>query len=408
MKFNIDQELQKAEELKFPDWQKAMSKETALNVYVPLSVEYFTNKSAGLPIKTTPESDLEVFKSMFYSRFEYLRDEELPKVLDLNDTAAVADFYRFRCKLLGFEQDWITDDLSSDDILNQFRDYFWDKYRNYLLNPATGQYMFDSQAYHSDVFPAFMLGSGGWLAIEPAYRYGIDLVGIYRKTEDTDPISLWSYRDEGYLYQKWRDILFANEIKATGENAEILVLGGGGLPEIRHTGYMEECADIMKTQKFYVCDPDDSIVPEFLFQNCNQELFKNIDYRKTDLKTMLGVMMQEKRQFDMIYTKGLMSFVLDQMPDIIGAAMQMLKPGGKICFDLQIKHFAMMRNACVFQWGGGDSSFRIELKPLEELQQVVYAAVDALNIPRENVDMSNIMHDATAGDPFGVTVIIKK
>lgn len=400
--FDINEQLLMFDQLKYDGCEAAMTKERAFSFYIPTSLKYFEGLKKGEnPEETSQEKQKEI-KDSFYRICERLKETELPKEF-LSDTKNVERFYRHRGQMLGIPTDFLKPEMSGEEIFSAWTDAYWKKVEPLLKNPALGEYMFASRAKDSELFWCFLVGSASYLAIETAYRFGFTPVGTFREATLDDPLSLWTYRDEAYLYQKWRDDQFRSEI----ENAtEALALGAGGMPEIRRTGFLDGKSEI--SQNIFACDSDPRIDFEFLASELPEKIREKIDYRKVDLSTMLAMMMKEERTFDLIYIKGVLSFMTDRIEPVTAAVMQLLRPGGKFLFDMQLSHFAMLRDACIFGWGGGASDAKIELLPKDDAMKIVYNATDNLGISRGRIPEPVVMKDPFIGDEFGMNVTILK
>lgn len=403
--FNLSTELEMYDKLKYPGCEEAMSKEKAFSFYIPVSTKYFGELlSGGKPEETAPDKMAEI-KDSFYRICAQLRREEISEEF-LSDHAKVAEFYRHRGRMLGIDTSFITDEMSGEEILNGWVAAYWQKVEAPIKNPALGEYMFASRAKDSEMFWCFLAGSAGYLAIETAYRWGFDPLGIYREARLSDPLSLWTYRDEAYLYQKWRDNEFMKEIYKAGS---VLALGAGGMPELRRTGYFTETST-WREQDFYACDPDPRIDFDFLMNEMPYPSRARIDYRGVAMSAMITAMLSEGRKFDLIYIKGVMSFMMKQLRPVIQAAMGLLNKGGRFVFDLQLKHFAMLRDACIFGWGGGASAEKIELLSLPEAMDKVNLALDELSNlghARPHLTGPIVMKDPFLGDEFGMNLILE-
>ena len=401
--FDIKKQLEMFDKLKYDGCESAMSKERAFSFYIPVSLSYFKTLSEGKTPEETKKSDLDDIKTSFYAICEHLKNTELSNDF-LENPAKVADFYRHRGKIIGLDTSFINDSLSGEEIFRLWVDAYWQKVEPLLKNPALGEYMFASKAKDSEMFWCFLSGSASYLAIETAYRYGIDPVGIYREATLSDPLSLWTYRDEAYLYQKWRDDQFMQEI-ADAKN--ILALGAGGMPEIRRTGYLEN-AENWRTQHFTACDSDPRIDFDFLMDNQPEAAKSRIDYHHLDIKSMFEKALRENRRFDLVYIKGVLSFMTDMIKPVIETALMVLEPDGKLLFDLQLSHFAMIRDSLIFGWGGGNSTSKIKLLSTDDALSVVRAATDALGLKPRQLPLPVIMKDPFYGDDFGMNVEIIK
>ena len=400
--FKIEDELKMFEKLKYDGCEEAMTKEKAMGFYIPVSVKYFKEKAEGKVTDQTSETSMEKIRDVFFETCYRLRVKEFSDDF-FDDRQQIAEFYTHRGKMLGIDTSFIRPELSGDEIFEKWIEAYWRKVSPPILNPALGEYMFASRAIDSEMFWCFLIGSAGYLAIETAYRYGFDPVGIYRQATLDDPLSLWTYRDEAYLYQKWRDDKFLEKIKQADD---ILALGAGGMPELRHTGYFEQ-SRIWSIQNFFACDPDPRIDFDFLMSYQMLGARERINYRRLTMSDMICELVNEGRQFDLIYVKGVISFMKDVLGPLTQAAMDLLRPGGKFIFDMQLSHFAMMRDACIFGWGGGDSKTKIELLPLNDATAFVIKTIEESTERYGKID-TEVFEDPFYHDPFGMNVIVEK
>lgn len=401
--FSFDKELEMFKKLDYEGCEETMTKEKALGFYILVSQKYFKEKAEGKITEQTSDTAMKKIKDDFVATCYRLKNYELGDDFFKN-ASRVAKFYRHRGQMLGIDTSFITEEMTGEEIFDQWVEVFFKKVEPLLLNPALGEWMISADMTKSEMFWSFLSGSGGYLALETAYRYGFDPVGVFKKTGNEDHLSTWTYRDEGYLFTKWRDDQFKQRI-AKAKN--ILVLGAGGMPEIRRTGYFEE-TDAWKNQNFFACDQDPRIDFDFLMNDFPKEARERIDYRKVNISEMLGMMAKEGRKFDLIYVKGVVSFMMSSFSPLTQAVMGLLEPGGEFMFDMQLVHFVMARDALYFGWGGGDSVAKIELLPLDKAENFVNGVMGDLKIPKEQVSKPIVMRDPIYNDPYGAIFIVTK
>ncbi|MDO4967459.1 MAG: class I SAM-dependent methyltransferase [Candidatus Saccharibacteria bacterium] len=400
--FNIDKELETFQKLNYDGCEETMSKEKALGFYIPVSQKYFKEKAEGHITEQTSEQAMKKIKDDFFGTCYRLKKDELGDDFFKN-RRRVAEFYEHRGQMLGIDTRFILVKMDGDEIFDKWVEAFWLKVEPLLLNPALGEWMFAADMTKSEMFWSFLSGSGGYLALETAYRWGFDPVGVFKRASDEDHLSAWTYRDEGYLFTKWRDAQFMEQILGA---SKILSLGAGGMPEIRRTGYLNRYT--LESQQFFACDRDPRIDFDFLMSDFSPEDRAKIDYRPVDITTMFRELNCYKGQFDLVYTKGTISFMKDALMPIAKASLELLEPGGKFMFDMQLLHHVMARDALYFGWGGGDSVARIELLPFTEATDFVYKSLGAIGISEEQISEPVIMRDPIHGDPFGMNIIVTK
>ncbi|MBR1875467.1 class I SAM-dependent methyltransferase [Candidatus Saccharibacteria bacterium] len=401
--FNIKNELTMFKQLDYPGCEDSMSKKKAIEFYIPVSQKYFREKAEGHITDQTTDATMQKIKDDFMKTAYRLKKVELGAEFFRN-RRKVAEFYTHRGQMLGIDTSFIKVKMTGDEIFEQWVEAFWKKVEPLLLNPALGEWMFAADMTESEMFWSFLSGSGGYLALETAYRWGFDPVGVFKETSLSDHLSAWTYRDEGYLFTKWRDDQFMQQIM---EATDILSLGAGGMPEIRRTGYLTQ-HNFWEDQNFFACDQDPRIDFDFLTESLDPLARSRIDYRKISISDMLVQMQAEGRTFDLIYVKGVISFMKDALAPLIQAAMELLNPGGKFMFDMQLSHFVMARDALYFGWGGGDSVAKIELLPLEEALTFVNQTAKQLNISEDRISDPVVMLDPIYRDPFGMNIIVTK
>ena len=338
--FSIENELETFKMLNYDGCEESMTKEKALGFYIPVSQKYFREKAEGKITEQTSENAMWKIKEDFYGTCYRLKDYELGDEF-FENRRMVAEFYEHRGRMLGIGTDFIKVKMTGPEIFEGWIDAFWKKVEPLLLNPALGEWMFASDMTKSEMFWSFLTGSGGYLALETAYRWGFDPVGVFKRALDEDHLSAWTYRDEGYLFTKWRDDQFMREIIKANN---VLSLGAGGMPEIRRTGYLESYG-FDPNQKFYACDSDPRIDFDFLMNEYPDGIRQKIDYQKIGISEMLGRAAKEGLKFDLIYIKGVISFMKDALRPLTMAAMELLNPGGKFMFDMQLSHYVMARDA---------------------------------------------------------------
>lgn len=413
--FDIDNELKMFEKLKYDGCEEPMSKKKAFDFYIPVSKTYFEDLAAGKNPEGTDPKMLEEIKTSFYTICYRLRDEEFTNS-SLSNYMEVAKFYSRCGRMLGIDTSFIKPNVTGRDIFNGWIDAYWEKVKIPIMNPALGQYMFDSKTKDSPIFYCFLIGSAGYLALETAYRWGFDPIGIFRRATDEDALSLWTYRDEGYLYTKWRDDRFLYRIVSSGAK-DILALGAGGMPELRRTGYFKSGA--WRYQKFTACDSDPRIDFGFLMDHIDAldgprgqveryKMQERIDYFHLGISDMLAHLAKTGQKFDLIYIKGVVSFMKDLLKPLLQASMDLLNPGGRFMFDMQLTHFVMARDALIFGWGGGVSSSKIELLPFDTAVDFVHETAKALDIKETQIGEPDVFKDPFNHDPYGVNFTINK
>lgn len=272
----------------------------------------------------------------------------------------------------------------------------WDKVSQLLQNPSMAKFCEDTKAMESEFFPMWLCTVPRAVALEVAYGYSTDLNGKHRPIPDSDPLAVW-VDEPVFKYLRYRDSIAAKLL----HGKELLFLGAGWLPELRFSGFLK--TRFSAEQKFYCCDQDPEINLKALLE---PEILESFDYRLETMDKMLAEMQAmvtgRGYGFNTVVAKGVLSYQLEALPKVVQAVMDLLEPNGVFIFDLQLKHWTLVRNALLFNWSAGG-----KFKLLETV-------IEAINVVQESCLGTNhfekivIQPDEVNDEPVGVVFTVRK
>ncbi|MBR3323366.1 hypothetical protein IKG16_00580 [Candidatus Saccharibacteria bacterium] len=266
--------------------------------------------------------------------------------------------------------------LAPSDVIDRQLDAF----RKITVNPASAILIDLMRATESEFFVQWLQDSMAVssFAMEPAYRYGRDILGVYRKMPDYDPAVAMS-DDAGYSFTRWRDKKASELMQATGKEGKVLSIACGTLPELRFFDYP---VDLLLSQEF-ICYDYAKIDLEMFFKANNMPT-KTVHMEQLDLSSALKkeIPRANKMKYDLINIKGYLSYALPQLSEIIPAVVSILKkPGAKFAFDLQLANWTMLRNKWIFLWGQGEGIQFELLDNAEAAKELVEKIIKDAKLP---------------------------
>lgn len=239
------------------------------------------------------------------------------------------------------------DACGKNDIPKGLATAFWQGFREELRKrPHLAKFTFDARGCKSLFFPTWVMdiiGQRMSQTMRPAYYEGYTVEGELRTITEDDPFYIWSKYDPVFVYVRARDAR-ANQAMQEGRAKRILNLGAGNCPEIFKLDYDEE---LLRKQAIHCCD----IAETGLLSYLKTKNLPNFRYAQMDMAKFI----QEEAGFgpNLIMMKGTLSYRMDALGKVLAIADQLLAPGGEFFFDLQLKHWALLRNLEVFTWGEG-------------------------------------------------------
>jgi|GEM_PF-6815866 len=414
----------------------AMSREMALSYYIPASLEYYRQKKLkdsgerynieSLRAHTTTPENIAYLRELFHTQLATLRPE-VPASLE-----AARDHFTDAAELLGFSDDSLYDANSLDELFEIWEELYWQKLLPCVENKAFFDFCMLADAWASNGFFTFVVTAGGGAAIEASYNYIVDICGAHHLLSATDPIYPWFCHELGFIYQRWRDELTVQMIeealRAKPDGVvEIFAPAAGYLPELTHTDIEKRLGDNLNRLHIIACDSDPRNDDLFILRD-HPALAACVEYHKqTELVEFSKQLLMEGKQFDLVYLKGLMSFLVQEVkPGSVGSATVPLKlgsgamldigklvgvekmalaltrAGGQVAFDLQLKHYTMVRDAALFGWGGFGEDSKFCLLDSHDALSVISRAAELLGVQSLDVTTDD------ADDPVGHFVAIKK
>ena len=194
------------------------------------------------------------------------------------------------------------------------------------------------------------------IALEVVYGYGLDIYGEYRKIPETDPFFYFVYKNDLFKAIAERGIITIDWLNHTSAK-KIGFLAAGMAPEFRHLGL-----ELERDQEAILIDNDPTINPDELFKDLP---FKNqITYIQEDLTKAIAE--SELKDSDVVVANGIICYVWDKFPQILGAIKNQLKPHGTFIFELYPHHWEWARNRDI-------KGFYLPLKLFSNIDEAVDA-----------------------------------
>ena len=226
---------------------------------------------------------------------------------------------------------------------------FWGEFEPELKKrPYLAKFTVDAEGCKSPFFPMWVMDvihQRMSRSMYPAYYKGYDIKDELSEIRESDPFYVWSDKDPVFVYVRGRDKI-ANRLMQEPGVERILNPGAGNCPEIFELDYDKE---LLKKQDIRCCDIAKTGVKEKV-EGMREEM-PNFSYEYMDLTEFI----QKEATFqpNLIVMKGTLSYQMEALPKVIGIAAKLLAPGGKLFFDLQLSHYALLRNLETFTWGEG-------------------------------------------------------
>ena len=155
---------------------------------------------------------------------------------------------------------------------------------------------------------------------------------------------------------------------------------------------------------------DDEVSGAVVFENENDYPELLVEKSSIDQTIVQNVMTEIEQAmvagrgygFNTVVAKGVLSYQLEALPKVVQAVMDLLEPNGVFIFDLQLKHWTLVRNALLFNWSAGG-----KFKLLETV-------IEAINVVQESCLGTNhfekivIQPDEVNDEPVGVVFTVRK
>lgn len=178
------------------------------------------------------------------------------------------------------------------------------------------------------------LGITTW---EFAFGYGYDFSGEWREFPENDPAHRVALSDPEFCWTRERAIIARKEIAG---KERVLFLYAGCLPELRHVRYYS------MPQEVWACDNEGGVNTKEIFGWSLSD--HNVHYEVSGALDFINSMASRGYVFDNIVMNGATISHFDEFEKIFLESSKILKPGGKILFDVQFLHWDLMRAWFVF------------------------------------------------------------
>lgn len=224
---------------------------------------------------------------------------------------------------------------------------FWEGFEKELLvRPHLARFTKDARGCSSRFFPRWVMDIINKLmsrTMFPAYFKGYTIENKLEEIPKDDPFYIWSEQDPIFVYVRERDKLANTAMQRTGVE-RILNPGAGNCPEIFELPYDRK---LLEKQDIRCCDIADTGVQ----QKLEKLDLPTFTYEYMDMAQF--IQQQAAFQPNLAIMKGTLSYQMSALPQVLTLASQLLAPGGTLFFDLQLVHWAFLRNLETFTWGEG-------------------------------------------------------
>lgn len=222
----------------------------------------------------------------------------------------------------------------NEDVPQEQFDKVWNEFLPRLENPGLAAMM---KRFVSRFAIPWLLASPSAVSWEFGFGKGHDFAGNWCEFPKDDMAYTIILRDPVFCWVRERAILARKEIAG---KEKVLFLWGGCLPELR------DVSSYSMPGETWVCDDDSSINPKEIFgwntavHNVHYEIRNAFDY--------INELGAAGMRFDSIVMNGSSNLRFDSFVKILPEAVKLLKPGGKIMFDILLAHWDIVRAAYVF------------------------------------------------------------
>ena len=210
------------------------------------------------------------------------------------------------------------------------------------------------------------------IALEVVYGYGIDIYGNYREIPQSDPFYYFTYKNELFNAIAERGIATVDFLTETHPK-KIAFLAAGMAPEFRHLNLTLD-----SDQEAILADNDPTIDSVSLLKDLPDK--DRITYLEGEAGNLTKVLSSGAlKGCDVIVANGIMCYIWDKFPQVLGAVKQLLNPGGTFIFELYPKHWEWARNRDI-------KGFYLPLKLFESNKD----AEDKVRKTAENLGITDI------------------
>ena len=172
------------------------------------------------------------------------------------------------------------------------------------------------------------------IALEVVYDYGIDIFGRYRRIPEYDPFFYFVYKNDLFKAIAERG-LKTIQLLNLQRPKKIAFLAAGVAPEFRHLGF-----ELHKYQRAILIDNDPTIDADDLLKDLP---FKDrITYAQEDI--FKAISEQKLKDCNAVVANGIIPYVWNMFPQLLGTLVNQLKPKGTFIFELYPHHWEWARN----------------------------------------------------------------
>ena len=174
------------------------------------------------------------------------------------------------------------------------------------------------------------------IALEVVYDYGKDIYGDYRRIPKTDPFFYFTYKNELFKAIAERGLKTVELVNMGSK--KLGFLAAGMAPEFRHLDL-----ELNSRQTAILVDNDRSIAPNILLKNLPFK--KQITYIQEDIGD--AIRKGTFRGCDTIVASGIIPYIWNDFPTLLGALVGQLAPHANIIFELYPNYWEWERNRII-------------------------------------------------------------
>ncbi len=224
-----------------------------------------------------------------------------------------------------------------------FENQIWPElYARMHKNPGMAQFMLEFGIW-SDYVARFLVNVWHCPAKAVLPAHGVAETWL----EEPAVIPTWDPMFPFCYDQSYRMIQYRTEVpqKRLRTMQNVLFLGGGLVPELWTNEY-----PLQSSSQHVVVYDENVMLPSYLERIFGKPLGQvGIDYRCDKFERAFSDTAQ-RGFYDGVVINGVMSYNLQRLDVILSDIAKLLKPGGKVFFDVQLSHPVLMFDVLVLDW----------------------------------------------------------
>lgn len=226
-------------------------------------------------------------------------------------------------------------------------------------NPALYQFMME-YGVHSEFFYPFLMRVPNATTLEVVGGQCFDMLGRLRKIPRTDALYQFIYSDEMF---RWIALRMKVEGDYLQDAERVFFLGGGLLQSLRYDHYAPRYPE----QAVVAYDLNADLVTDLDKVHSAMPAGVNIEYYFRPAEEAFSKP-EYQGHFDMVDASGVFSYRKgeDDLHRMMHGALQMLRPGGILLFDLQILRKVLLFDKLILDWNTEPS-----MKPEKSLSAAI-------------------------------------